>query len=786
MFQLHYMPKHPGKIGIVCDHMTEDELRLKTPLSNAGGHLFKALLKASGIDAMSCPVTYLAHDVPKAGMHVTIPTVIREEGRALLPLTLSTWRDAGITTLIVIGPNAFSYLSGHNSAKPAGDFKKYRGSFLPCPLVQGLKIIPTYSGGHIYKNNSNDEAVVFNDIQKAKEYCHTISLCYPEHEIKIIRDHNEAIDVLDAACHIREPLACDIETRGGLLTAFGIAYDKSHASVIMKDHLAIPRVLQALGRFAKSDAHKIFHNAMYDTFHGAYYYRLLWRNFDDTMLMQHSAYPALLKSLGFCSSLYTNAPYWKDEGKEGKKGTVIDDKFYLYNGKDCCVTREIYDALKDAISDWKAEETYQLSKELMQPVLFSMMKGLPIDFQRVRKFADKNEQIITVLQRIVKATLGDINIGSSQQLCQLVYDQWDLPKQYNTTIEDGVRVRALTTDAKKLKHLTAFPTPYKAHLGLIAATKKHTKLRDFYKIKVDEDGNTRTTLKIHGTYTGRMASSSCITGSGTNLQNQPKIVRKFYVPAPGRIFIQMDLSQAEARFVAALCRDHQWLSDFDECDLHSKVAAMLFHIPIEQVNRKTHRQDAKKIAHGTHYLLGPGLFAELLGCSLNEAKAHIARYKEIRPSLQVWHNEVRDLIKKQHYLRTAFGRPIQFFGPFTDSVHRAAVAAEPQGTSAEYLNRGLIRCFNSREDHMRDWWFHLQVHDSILCSVPDDLRIVEKVCHTMKALVEETVDIHGIPLLVPCDFEIGYSWGEMTEIGNLSNIETAYNSIPRENQIYLG
>ena len=123
MFELNYMPRNPGKIGLVLESISEDELRLRRVLSNASGHYLRSLLKGANIDPNSCPVTYMAMGVAIKGIYATIPTAIREQSKAALTLKLREWRDAGITTVICFGANSFDYLSGFHAPKPGGNFK---------------------------------------------------------------------------------------------------------------------------------------------------------------------------------------------------------------------------------------------------------------------------------------------------------------------------------------------------------------------------------------------------------------------------------------------------------------------------------------------------------------------------------------------------------------------------------------------------------------------------------------------------------------------------------------
>jgi DNA polymerase-1 len=332
----------------------------------------------------------------------------------------------------------------------------------------------------------------------------------------------------------------------------------------------------------------------------------------------------------------------------------------------------------------------------------------------------------------------------------------------------------VTSNDKALEKLESYPTPHKQRIGLIREIKTRTKRRDFYKVKTNEDGRVRFSMNICGTYTGRWASSKSITGSGFNMQNQPKDIRMFYEADPGRIFIQMDLSNAEARVVAALCGDEKWLRDFDIRDQHTFVASQLFGVPFEEVTKIQRNKYAKKVAHATHYLLGWSLLSKILSCSAKEAKQHKSEYYRIRPKLDDWHHRINTDVRKSRYIRTCFGRVIQFFGPFFDSMITDAVAAEPQSTSADYLGHAILPI-----SELSPIWFHLQVHDSVLVSVPDSLLTLESVMPEMKEITEQEIVVNGLPMIIPCDFEIGYNWKDLKEVKDLNNIKQVYESLER-------
>lgn len=764
---IQYTPRVFNRIMIVGEAPGRWEDEGGKPFIGPEGRYLTGLLKRAGIDRNQCFITNTAHVRPPRNVYDLLKKEQKDAGKLQLKDDILEWSLKGLRVIIALGAHALEATTGMKG------ITKYRGTVLPCQFDPTIKVLPTLHPGAIIRGEGRMEPVVSMDLKKAAAENEFPEIKYPERNIHIIRSIAESEAFLNECASKPGPYACDIENvvSSGLFTAYGIATDAKNAYVITMDNLKSPRVLRALGRFAQSPARKIFHNCLYDVFHNAYYYKILYRNvFFDTMLAQHAVFPMWPKSLAFCASIYTNEPYWKEDGKSAITGGRGGDDLYIYNGKDCCLTYEIYERLEEEIDYWQVRVAFNRMMNLVDPCLFANLRGITANPTKAKDFKAINDKAVVNLEKIVEATIGDINVNSPQQLKDLLYKQWDMPVQK--------KMGKVTTDANALKTLESYPTPYSRHIGAIRLLKDRRKRNSFCNLNLDPDGRLRTALKIHGTYTGRFSSSKSITGSGFNMQNQPKLVRMFYESDPGKIFLQMDLSQAEARVVAALCHDFEWLHDFDVKDLHSDVAAFLFNIPLEKVDRSTHRQTAKRVAHGSHYRLGVKLLSQILGCSMREARTLKTRYFEKRKSLYAWHDEIEWLVEHEKLIRTPFGRVIQFFGPVTDKLLREATAAEPQSTSADYLNEGII---NTYKADMPEFEFLLQVHDSILCQVPAHPEAIYKVAKKMKEVTEQTIDVCGIDLKIPCDFEIGFNWKQMQEIKNLEDVETVFNNLHEAN-----
>lgn len=127
-------------------------------------------------------------------------------------------------------------------------------------------------------------------------------------------------DTISEQCSL---LSCDIETAGGQITCVGFARARNDAMVIpfvdrgragysywenAQDELQAWNYVQIL---LSSNIPKVFQNGLYDL---QYLLRVGLRPqacVEDTMLLHHSWFPELQKSLGFLGSIYTSEPAWK-------------------------------------------------------------------------------------------------------------------------------------------------------------------------------------------------------------------------------------------------------------------------------------------------------------------------------------------------------------------------------------------------------------------------------------------------------------------------------------------
>lgn len=184
-------------------------------------------------------------------------------------------------------------------------------------FFETIKIIPTYHPGFVLRNYESRPAVVA-DFQKLKIESESKEANLLNRKIYLDptkEDLKDWVEYLSKAQH----LACDIETKARQITCMGFAPNKKEAFVIPLwtpkgnywDEEGEILAYKAIKAICESSAIKIFQNGLYDVQY-LIKYKIKVKNFsEDTMLLHHSLYPALPKSLDFLGSIYCSERAWK-------------------------------------------------------------------------------------------------------------------------------------------------------------------------------------------------------------------------------------------------------------------------------------------------------------------------------------------------------------------------------------------------------------------------------------------------------------------------------------------
>lgn len=584
---------------------------------------------------------------------------------------------------------------------------------------------------------------------------------------------DEAIATLKAIRH--EPWhSIDIETGRNQINTFGVAWSPSDAIAIKLlpqeySPAEYYRVWSAIAELCESDVPKVMQNGIYERMYLSRY-GIHINNFKhDTMAAMKFLWPELEKGLDNVGRIYTMEPYWKDDGRvsseEGKQkdwGNIRDwDQHLAYNCKD---TSNTLIAMHAQIQDLAERGLYDLYSgyiaRLFDPVYEMGARGLPLnpDIQTklVAEYEARSAELAGQLSK-------PINPRSPKQKLGLLRDKgYKLPVKRATGKESA--------DELSLKQLRLkYPDDQDLRILLeVAGIDKA--LSSYLRVRAHGDNRIRFMLDCFSTETGRMSCSKDPWDRGFNIQTMNSDVKQMLEwPDDSRHFIEIDLSQAESRFVALDACEETLLGMIERKeDLHKFVAAGIYNKPMADIT-PLERQLGKKSNHGFAYSMGVNTFMDSclkddLIISRATATKALNAYHAAFPKIRVWHSALRAELHNRRKLVNPFGFERFFYGRMGDDVYRQAYAWKPQSTIPMITNHLLLALCDERRAGKFDFWAHAQIHDSVLLSARgDDIkRIAEFAAATARWHPE--IILPAGPLIIPTDVKTGRNLGNMSKL----------------------
>lgn len=187
------------------------------------------------------------------------------------------------------------------------------------------------------------------------------------------------------------------------------------------------------------------------------------------------------------------------------------------------------------------------------------------------------------------------------------------------------------------------------------------------------------------------------------------IERAVFLPdADDHVLISCDLAQVDARAVAGLSQDIEYLKLFEPGrDLHSEMAERLF-------GSVDYREMAKAASHGVNYGMRYRKLALTTGMSEEDADDFIQRFEENFPVLAAWQYRVREEGETTGVLYNGFGRILRI-EPERSFTQSPALLG--QSTARDILCEGVLRLWDiAGEDVIR--MIRGVIHDEVVMSVP--------------------------------------------------------------------
>lgn len=452
---------------------------------------------------------------------------------------------------------------------------------------------------------------------------------------------------------------------------------------------------------------------------------------------------------------------------------AAQEREWIYNGLDCCVTSELLDLLLPQLDNHTAG-TYTFSRDLQGPVLEMRVRGVLVDHARkddvIEEYFWRSQRLEAQLQKIVGEAAGfwDFNWRpNSKDLPALLYDTLLIPpvrKQGRPTCDRDAleKIEGYFIATQIVKH--------------IVTLRELMKKMSMLKTEIDNDGRIRTSYNIAGTNTGRLSSSFSEFGTGTNLQNIEESLRSVFIADPGYKLAYLDAEQGESRVVGAiegnLFGDWRYLDACEGGDLHTTVARLVWpehgwtgdlatdRALAEQpfYRHYDRRFMCKKVGHGTNYGGRPRTLAAQAKVDVKLIEDFQPKYFRAFPAHQRWHGWVEGQLHQHGHLITLTGRKRWFFGRRNDDTTiREAIAYDPQGSLADILNRGMLQVWR-----LLDCQLLMQIHDAILVQYPEEKE--DEVIGKIQERLRVPIGLReGREFIIPFGVATGWNWGKYSE-----------------------
>jgi uracil-DNA glycosylase family 4 len=806
-----------AKIAIVGEAPSYEEIQAKLPFVGPSGKFLNELLHYAGIKRNECWVTNVCKYIvtPNAKQGRKIPFHIRAERDGInIQEQIEDLRRELLQVrpniIIALGGTALWALTGKNG------IEKWRGSKL---LGFGIKTIATYHPAHILHQDGEStgywqKQVLAFDLRRAAKESLTRDLNLPTRLLRVAKSADEVYEYFERNKAMVDP-AVDIEAHpsgSGIPVCIGFSYKPSEGFTVPLwnvDGISnIPNSglasiwIKLAQELAKSQV--IGQNFGYDRDKISRLGFKIGGLKSDTMLKAFVINPEFPKNLAFNTSIYTEEPYYKDEGMY--EGSIED--LFIGCSRDACVTKEV-DIAQDKDLDEAGMRPFYENFIIKLHDLYRHIEdqGLKVDFARrnelIKKYVTLDEE---QRYKMYQLTGNHINSGSWQQVHKQLFEEWHLPKR-KTNEEDLTQL-------------------------LNSKWIKNEKQRDFINILL-ENRRTKKTISGHLTaptdFDGRMRTSYYIcleTGRSSTQQQEPPIrpqvialdedgkkkkrslgtafqtmtkhgdigadVREQYIADEGYVFLQADSSQAEARVIFLLAEDYEALELIDTHDYHALTASWFFGGSESDYSKKILGYESpirfagKTLRHAGH-LGAKGRRASIecntqarkykIDIKISEAQADRAlkTFHQKQPKIKgVFQAEVIKCIEKNRRLIAPVPYGIDapkggeriFCERYGDELFRQAFSYLPQRTVSENTKAAGLRILKINSKENLDIKICGESHDALLFSVPilyksDCAKIIQ--CEFQRPIDFSNCSLKRGELVIPCEIEEGTNYYKMSK-----------------------
>lgn len=799
------------------------------------------LLTDLGIKRDNCWQSYVCkYEVPPNVGKKKIPFPVRAKTAGIdIPKQLEELQEEinGVkpNCILALGKTPLWALSGKL------DIGSYRGSIM---YGMGSKFVPTYNPRHLswqatdveFRGYWNRQIMLF-DIKRAFTQSKFRELVLPHRTLEICKNSAHLAEFRNRyKGKIR--LSVDIEANGTCIpVCIGLAFGKQHGMTVpLWNHDGISTIPTAdLVQMWIILAEMLYENEIigqnfnYDRDKIKRLGFIIRRLASDVMLKAHAINPELPKGLAFNTSLFTEEPFYKNEGMY--QGSISD--LLLGCARDACVTFEVDENMDADLDELGMRKFYENFLMKFPDLYWSIERqGFRVDHTErdmlLRKYIEWDEKVRYELFTLVGT---EVNVNSPKQMQSLLWDNLKLPRKESTGEED---ITALLNSATVWKNRDE---SHRRICELILEDRRVRKSISTYLMALpDYDGRMRTTyfpcLDTGRTSTGQqdppirpILEVTDENGKkkdkvlGTAFQTMTKHgdigadIRGMYVPDISHIeiydtswgkhetvieeeevFLQADSSQAEARVVWLLADDEEALELVDTIDYHAYTAVWFFG-----PNEELFNYDKKKLGyeHPIRFCGKTLRHAGHLGAAKRRASIEVntqARKYKIpimiteaiadqalnifhskQPRIRgVFQNGIVECLKKDRQLIAALpygidsptGGKRTFFERWGEELFRQAFSYIPQRTVSDNTKAAAIRI----RTQIPTIKIVMESHDALLFSIP--ISKVPTYAPIIKKEMERPINFSQCSLKrrslkIPCELETGKNYRDLSKFKDI-------------------
>ncbi len=262
------------------------------------------------------------------------------------------------------------------------------------------------------------------------------------------------------------------------------------------------------------------------------------------------------------------SPWMADELTEEQLQYCVEDVFYL---------PKVMQAQRSKVQGLPQGRAMDFEQDLVPIVVRMVLNGLPLDQDMLDVWTVEMYHQEALARRTIDELLGPgTNVNSSLQLRRALLDRL------------GVDVES--TDAETLQALSEDEGPVGEAAKAVSLARRALKRTGMY----DDDWVAKYCHggRVHSSFWQTSVDTFRMSSSDPSLQQIPVDGRKIFGGLEGHMIVSVDYAQLEVRVAAAIARDKGMIAALDSTDIHSTVAASIFHCPLTEVT-KAQRKLAK-------------------------------------------------------------------------------------------------------------------------------------------------------------------------------------------------